>query len=283
METLGFIHGEARIGAEPVQRSVRDTIATVEKTLPRPHLPRAEGGRFIRSKSCPPDYQDCISGRNGAILEHAHQLRNSTAHHGSSPASKEQVNRSLQALSDRVERLLQMTQPLSPASSIRTALSGDVSCEPTSMDRSIKGGFTVRSVSVPASVCHSLLQPGNITSRANTAPPCLFDKAQYMDDGITMVAGGGQPNGSDQQGNINSACGSSFGYNTTALGQKRRNDYDDDNHQPTNGEGPSLKRRKGTSNESSKGEGRFPCIFYAGEPDRYPTDDKKYEHISQML
>jgi hypothetical protein len=65
--------------------------------------------------------------------------------------------------------------------------------------------------------------------------------------------------------------------------RKNRDSKDDEKGERDERHEPNGKRRKLFGSESQKCKVRFPCIFYAGEPDRYPSHTKRYEFIAQLL
>ncbi|KAK4505478.1 hypothetical protein PRZ48_003441 [Zasmidium cellare] len=58
--------------------------------------------------------------------------------------------------------------------------------------------------------------------------------------------------------------------------------YSGDGDQNNRPSGPKRCKLTGRQDDGSDKE-RFPCIFHAGQPERYKMDDKKYEYISQLL
>lgn len=271
-------------------RLILDYVSFIIKELDSPELASVLGifsaakdrGRLpTKSTSGPIDYhhEDQVYSLASSGLNL--KVQRSNIDRANDPASEQEVDRGLQGLSRRVDWLLRATQPLYRLSSIRTALFRNELREPASSEESSRSIAHGRSVSVPPIAARGLLKPLE-KSRAATAAPYISAKAQNVPEGLTVLADGTQSDSTSQLSSTNFSYYPGLASNGNVSGRKRSNHNSDDDQQDASGRGPSLKRGRENSKNDTKGEGRFPCIFYAGEPERYPDDDKKYDHISQM-
>ncbi|KAK4504450.1 hypothetical protein PRZ48_005366 [Zasmidium cellare] len=237
-----------------------------------------ESGRLVaRSKSCPPDYPGPLKAYHTASKETAPV--GPSSHGASADTIDRHLDFLLRQLGHRVEALLESTLPVSPASSDRTTLSTNSN---TSVLRRWNGrAIKKRSVSVPSLPRLSISK--SLRTRSSTAASAQPERMLCMNGGPIALADGNQASDRTQQPNVVSAHGLSSAVNGRDTSQKRSHDPDGSDKQSSNDQCPLRKRRKKDSKTGSNAEGRFPCIFHVGEPERYPEDDKKYEHISQMM
>jgi hypothetical protein len=86
-----------------------------------------------------------------------------------------------------------------------------------------------------------------------------------------------------ESNNISNGQNNDLGLQGSLQKRKNRESGEDEERERDRENGSNGKRRKVLSPEVQKSKLRFPCIFHAGERDRYSLHTKKYEYIAQLL